>query len=1278
MIFETTENQIAALDHNQLTELLGRLLLHEARLHDISPSAVSISTNILAKDGGLDASIRWEGGKSSTNYLPSRFVGFQCKATEMSPGQYADEISVDAPKKATSAPRSIARKTKKKKARKSQKVAMGSVKPQIEPLFRSLGNYIVFTTAKLNESAIERRIKAIRERLQALGKNYFKTAKISIYPASTIRSWVNSHLAAIVFVQRATGFPVVPGLKTWSEWESVFPPHSPYYPDSQTMGIKDSVRAALSTPRSSIRLLGLSGLGKTRLALEALRPTSAADELSEQVVYFDAAHDPRALTGEVSEWRRAKIRGVLVVDNCPSGLHLQLQAEVQAADSQLSLLTLELDPSEQLHEVTAFKLVPSTGPHIEYVVGQLSPQIPPEGVSKIVELSGGFVFFARLLCASWSASTTLEHALPDSRQVLRMLWGSSLGDDAYRAIQACALVESADLDIDLSDETKYLANLAGISPQALRTQLMRFVDRGLIESYGKYVRVRPYPLALRLCADWWRTCPPGSAASLFETIPESMVDPLCNRLRVLDFLPAARELAGRLCGPQGPFGQAEVLSSARGARIFRALVELNPEACVSTLHLYLSGLDSQQLQALSSPRRDWVWALEKLVFHNEIYTRAADCLVRLSVDETENYSNNATGTFRQTFHVFLPGTEASLAARERYLRQLFTSKDPELIPVALKAADSALTTEHFMRMTGAESQGGGPPLFEYKPSPTEIRDYWEGVVQILFDAHEDGSVPASEVLQILGNHIRGFARIGHLDLIDKILAQARELAEGVWETGLSQLGEIARYEAPGWPTNQRERLESWIESLRPQSTDLRSRLILAVSKPSWSDFLDDVANRPGSNAADVAAHELALECANNLSTWLPYLSVVFVGEQRSGSAFGFRLGELLRESNTFLNLALSTLRKERDSGGNPVVLLSFLDAKRTSDPALVTRTINEFLSDRTLVVYAPYVLAGLKPSIEVLLRLVACVKANLLTSPSLKLFAYGRALEHLPPSDAVSFAMEVRRLDQDSPWIALELLFMYCHGEKKVLWPEIRYAVREIHMSGSLKLSKQRRNFASHIWEATAIKLLQEPDDDLARSIASQLVESCISGVSVFELSSKVGICLLDKFGNQTWPIFANALVNSSPKDAWSLSRYLGRGLRSSGEDEGGPIDALDNRILSTWLADHPEAASIVAAVIRPIVSTGEEFDWTPMAKHLINQYGNRKGVLSGLGGSLIEGTWVGSRSPHYRKLIRLSNRLLNHPKPHVRAWAARVSRDMESWLERESNQEHARKVGRW
>lgn len=1275
MIFEVTEEQIATLGDEHLTELLRTLLICEANRNNISPSSIAVSLNITAPDGGLDASISWVRGASSTQFLPSRNVGFQCKATDMTSAQCANELITRAPivkpLKAT--------RTRQKRGH-SPSIAR-SVKPLVESLLsRGGGIYILLTTQKLNAKAVALRVKSMRRALAALKKPYSKSAGIQIYPANALRTWVNSYLSAIVYVQFVTGFPIIPGLKTWNEWNETFDTKRhrfPYEPDSNTTRIKDEIRELLSKDGTALRVVGLSGLGKTRLALEALRPKSKTDALSASVVYFNAGHQDTEIRHHVSEWRRRGLGGILVVDDCPSDLHVALHAEATSPGSRLSILTLDLDPNERLRDVTRFRLEPSDADHVASVVKKSAPGMSDDDAKKITALSSGFIYFAQLLCNSWKERISIEHALPDSRELIRILWGTSKGADAaLRAIEACALVESAEIGDGTSAEAKFLADIAGLDAKILRRHLGEFQDRGLVECHGPYVRVRPHPLALRLCMDWWRRCIPSRAEQLFAEVPESMVSPLCDRLRMLNFLPEARSLTETLCGAQGPFGQAEVLSSARGARIFRALVELNPDACVAALSLVMAQYDDDALRTLDSPRREWVWGLERLAYHASTYLDAAGLLAKLAVAESEKYANNATGILLQTFHVQLPGTEASLETRGQYLSTLFDSEDERVIALALRCADSALTTEYFTRTSGAEDQGSGPSLKEYHPrTAREITSYWRLVVDLIFSAEQSQRLNADQALNVLASHLRGFVRVGYIELVDHIVDSASALTRGVWESGLNAITDISRYEATGWSGDQKLKLQKWFDAVAPKLDDIPSRLAIAINRPSWSDFLEE---GPGtSSPAERAARSLAEECSRDFALWRPYLQALFQGEQRMGYIFGYRLGEQLAEHQSFVDLAISILINHGENA-NPIVLQGFLKAYNERDPQLVAHTIDKFLTTPALHKFATSIVITLQPPLPTMLRLVELVKQRALPPGVLRSFAYGQALGHLSPDQATTFAKSVVQADVGSAWTALELLYMYCFGATKERWPKLRDAVRDLHLSGQLTFGEQPNMHNLHIWKETALKLLGDNDPELAKYLATRLVASTEEGAHSFEIPAEVAHVLLARYGAVTWPIFGAQFLKKASPSTWTLSHYLGRGFRGSSEQVGGPIDALAEGALKDWLAKNPAAASSVAGMIRPLQSQGDAYVLTPLARFLVDNYGHDVRVLGSLSANMHSGTWWGSRAPHYEKIRTLSKTLLNHPRPSVRAWASRLAKDMGNWLEREQREADARSVGRW
>ena len=93
-----------------------------------------------------------------------------------------------------------------------------------------------------------------------------------------------------------------------------------FHSNSQLGQCIDSLRKHLLKPGSVARLTGLSGLGKTRLAFESLRPPLDVSDvqqsiLSSTTVYLDMEYAPTGVLALVNEIEKAGMSGTVVVDN---------------------------------------------------------------------------------------------------------------------------------------------------------------------------------------------------------------------------------------------------------------------------------------------------------------------------------------------------------------------------------------------------------------------------------------------------------------------------------------------------------------------------------------------------------------------------------------------------------------------------------------------------------------------------------------------------------------------------------------------------------------------------------------------------------------------------------------------------------------------------------------------------------------------------------------------------------------------------------------------------
>jgi hypothetical protein len=268
-LYEITHEDIKQLNDTQLTDLLRRLLHLEAARSGIAARSVSVALNIDVPDGGEDGRIQWKKGPASTNFIPNRFTMFQSKATVMGPTECAKELC----------------------RRRSV-----NLKPLVEEVFDAKGSYVLFTNQPLTAGQITARIKRMREAISKAGKPYADRADLQIYDANKIRDWTNHYIPAITAVSLWLGRPPLLGMQTWKYWSEVDEyQRLPFVPSDIADRYIAQLRCELAEPRRVARIIGLSGLGKTRLAMEAFRPASQDQEshldLHHRVVYLDATLD---------------------------------------------------------------------------------------------------------------------------------------------------------------------------------------------------------------------------------------------------------------------------------------------------------------------------------------------------------------------------------------------------------------------------------------------------------------------------------------------------------------------------------------------------------------------------------------------------------------------------------------------------------------------------------------------------------------------------------------------------------------------------------------------------------------------------------------------------------------------------------------------------------------------------------------------------------------------------------------------------------------------------
>ena len=314
--FEVTGDHITVLRERDLPLLLRKLLSAEAQAHTLPADGIQVASNIHAPDGGEDGSITWTAGPERTSFLPSRLNQFQLKAGKISPAAAAKDV-----------------------------LTKGAVKDMVRSALEVGGHYIMLCAHPYNGKKINDRKASIRKALRDAGMT-IKDEQVDFRDAEQIATWVNRHPPVATWVKEQTHGTIGP-FCSWSHWAGrAEHDQSQWVEDARLSGLRDRLHEVVATPRQVLRLVGLSGVGKSRLVLEALRAREGEDvagtSASDLIIYAVESETGYAAINEVVQTLAVTpLRAVVVVDNCGPESHQVLSAMALHQGSRLSLVTID-------------------------------------------------------------------------------------------------------------------------------------------------------------------------------------------------------------------------------------------------------------------------------------------------------------------------------------------------------------------------------------------------------------------------------------------------------------------------------------------------------------------------------------------------------------------------------------------------------------------------------------------------------------------------------------------------------------------------------------------------------------------------------------------------------------------------------------------------------------------------------------------------------------------------------------------------------------------------
>lgn len=1177
-MFDAAPDDIAQLNDVDLRELVGRLCEAELASRGLSTVSVTWGGNQTAADGGLDVRVALPVSTPINGYIPRFSTGFQVKTPDMARAAILDEMRPD-----------------------------GAIRPVIQELANESGAYVIVSSrGSTADSALSNRKNALREALT--GVDNADKLHTDFYDRTRLASWVRQHPGLITWVKEKVGRAVA-GWRPYGPWSGAAENvdaeyllddkqrlhtsgHREASPSPVTNTI-DELRDALAQPGKVVRLVGLSGVGKTRfvqalfdarIGLRPLPPSLA--------VYTNLSDNPDPQpTGLASDLIANRMRAILIVDNCPPDLHRRLSDLCSAPGSTISALTVEYDVRDDQPEGTqVFTLDASSPELIERLVRCRFSHLSEVDVRTIAEASGGNARIAIALAETVEQSETIA-GLSDDELFQRLFrQRHDPNDELLLAAQACSLVYSFQGEAMSGGEAELsrLAVLADQTPRKLYRNIGELFRRDLVQHRSVWRAVLPHAIANRLAARALEDTP-------YDLIDQQLVTGGTDRLalsfaRRLAFLhahPLAIAIVERWLAPDGLLGNVMEFNSLRRA-MFENVAPVSPNAALAALERG----DKRNPEVVAAVLSQHRLLLRSLAYDPALFERSASLLVFAATQNLgEREAKEVKNTFASLFTIYLSGTHATIEQRLGVIEHLLRSGELKQRSLGLAALEKVLKTSFFASTYRFEF-GARSRDFGYQPrSNTDVRAWSAAALALIEKLAFTEGVLIKELGDLVARNFR--AQWTTAQMFVHLESLARQFAaNGFWRGVWAACRETMRFDRERLTPVSYSRLSALDAELRP--TNLTGRVRATVLDGL---NLEDISIEGDISSEferiDVVAQELGAAVAMDeaaLADLLPDLL-------RDGSRlreFGQGLASRSESRRDTWSKLVEGLGQLSPKQRNVQVLMGFLAECWEKDRDMAQSLLDAALDHPTLVMFVPILHSAVQLDTRGVDRLMSALNSGQVPVEMYRKLAHSRTTSQLTGSDLRDLLLLVA--DQlDGFDVALELFCMRLFSDRFVQRqpePELLEVGRQLMRRFSFRQRSDQDNYlVSEVVQTCflgpeAAPFAAELADRIKRAIAAHESYSFDNGELVKSLLKVQPMAVLD------------ALFKGDDSEQQKGARVF----EHLDDLQSNPVDEISCEDLIAWCnQDGEKRFPLVASFITFAHSAGNSGPkaWSKLAKTL-------------------------------------------------------------------------------
>lgn len=1229
-----TADDVQKLDSSELELLLAKLSaadLSEARL---PLSWMSAGGHHNAPDGGVDVRID---GCGSTAFIPGLPAIIQSKAKVMEAKDIRDEMR---PK---NVPRSF-----------------------FTDLAARGGSYLLVSGRDdCAEPQRNKNLAAMKDALSDLADA--ERIYLNFIDADHVARWVDHHEGIGLWLAEKVGKPRL-GWRGFEPWANPAEtadttyiaddlPRVRLHAEMETRSVAsalDSIRKQLARGGAAVRVLGQSGMGKTRLAQALFEPHLGSTPLPDSLpVYGDAAALAHSACIEMATFLLSHSkRAILIIDNCPLQLHNALAAQIRSPRSQIGLLTIDFDVREsKAPSTTLVRLEPATDGVIDKVLSTRAPNLPWQDRQRVVRFSGGNSRIALSLAENSGDESLAE--LSDDELVSRLFLDDRHGIDQemHRVARALSLVYACEANPAGGPvEVELLAHLVSVSVDTFFEKLAELLERGVVQKRGIQWAVLPEALAAHLAERALKRLKPGKLLEVIGAGPTRLRLSFTRRLGLLHQSAEATAAARELAHDGVPFGSDPGLHLTKR---WEALENIAPVIPARTLQLIVETVRSSDVSGgefLHFVHARMENLLLALAYEAEYFETAWEVFGELTGRLPSK--RQETVNRRRFIEMFGPSVRASRASAEPRLRVLQSLLASDKVAVRKLGFDALLEgmSMHpraaFVPDFGAHRRTSG-----WAPQDEEEYAAWfdrvlaiaEHILATASDADDRRQSIAKRMADIL--HFDAL-RPRAIDVLRAIGGRGHRAK--IWFSVCRLISSRRNRDrkVPHWliamhdefePTTNDEYLDAWVLN---DPNEWHEPFVGRKFARSWDRYLE----RSRAFGAQIANGSMERRRLINRTL-------------SSAHAMSFNFGEGIASAIDNLDHGWGEIcvafAEVNLADANPALLQGYVQGAEARDPGHAQRWLS-LASVEPLM--RPWIVdlffsSGAMDD-NAAKQMLAGLKDGTVPAIRFSRLRTGKAVHRIPNTWLSRLVVALVRT-KDGIGTAAQLLHeRYTADNASPLDNTLIRAGRtllralasspSVQAGASLVKSIAKQCLGGELGRATAgflAQKLRKPVQTIEGDASRRaLVEA------VFEHHPKQGLDAL--FGKHRGPTSHDPLLQ--PED-------------NEDATETQPLDLVPDSFLQSWVSENVVLrAPRVARFVSLFAASTSVDPWTPMARWLLSTSVVSDAVIEQIGRRVFtRGGW-GAPNERSDQLRKLAAPMLAHEHPGVVAWAMKLSRDIE------------------